>query len=137
MSDIERFFEDYARALVSLDPDEITQAYADDFLAAGPGFLAPAKNDADFRTNILRGAEFYRGLQATDANVVFLEEHGLDELHALAKVRWSFRREDGSEIVATDFSYVIREIDGVPKIVMFISHQDEQALFRERGLIPG
>lgn len=137
MSDIEQLFEDYGRALVSLDPEEITKAYADDFLTASPHFFAAAKNDEDFRTNIVRGAEFYRGFQVTDANVVSLKEQDLDELHTLAKVRWSFRQEDGSEIVATDISYVIRKIDGVPKIIMFISHQDEQEIFRERGLIPG
>lgn len=137
MGDIGQLFDDYAKALVSLDPDEITKAYADDFLAAGPDYLAPAKNDEEFRANVLRGAEFYRGLRATDAGVVSLQEQALDELHSLAKVRWSFRREDGSEIFATDTSYVIRTIDGAPKIVMFISHQDEQKLFRERGLIPG
>ena len=137
MSDVGKLFDDYAKALVSLDPDRITEAFADEFLAAGPNYFAPAKNDEDFRANILRGAEFYRGLRATEARVVSLQEQALDGLHALVKVRWSFRREDGSEIVATDTTYVVRTIDGAPKIVMFISHQDEQELFRERGLIPG
>jgi hypothetical protein len=57
----------------------------------------------------------------------------LDGSFVLVQIEWRVFGSDGGELFTFDASYVVQEIDGTPKIILSISH-DEQQRMHERGL---
>ena len=57
--------------------------------------------------------------------------------YSMVVVRWGLSFEKmGSKIVEFDISYIVYEKDDVdPKIIMFISHEDEGEAMKKLGLL--
>lgn len=61
----------------------------------------------------------------------------IDEHHCLARVAWtSVYARAGESDIAVDFDvhYFLQSLEGMPKVFGWVSG-DEQALFKERGVI--
>ena len=64
----------------------------------------------------------------------------LDERYTMAKVHWQmvFEKDPGNPL---DFkfyiTYFLFDPGTGPKVVLYISHDDEQKVMKEAGLIPG
>ena len=142
---IERFFAGYAarfnRALGDapvMDVEGTAAAFADCFVAANPQGVACGKNDSRFRAAIPQGWEFYRRTGMKSMEITSILVTPLDNMHAMAKVRWDsrYRRGDGrDEQIEFDVIYLVQIRDGTPKIFAYITGDEEKAL-REKGLTP-
>ena len=51
-------------------------------------------------------------------------------------VHWGVTFEKtGEKPIEFDVSYIVQETDGDPKIILFISHQDEQEAMKKLGFV--
>lgn len=139
------FFDAYAarvnRALVDppdVDVEATAAAFAECFLGANPQGVRCGANDAAFREAIPQGFAFYRSIGTQRMEITALDVTALDAGHALATVDWSahYRRRDGREL-SIEFSviYLVQLLGDAPLIFCYITG-DEEAAYREHGLMP-
>jgi hypothetical protein len=136
MKQLREFFDRYATVLNNADIELIAQMYTDQFMATSPDYCTCNKNDDEFRAVLASTAQIYKhiGMHAIRINTYI--ESLLDHHFHLVQIEWQLFREDGSELVAFDNTYLVRVTEGIPKIVLFIAHNEQQRL-RAKGLVPG
>jgi hypothetical protein len=142
---LETFFEEYEarfnRALsgtTTADVDATQAAFADCFVEASPSGVSCGKNDANFRAQIPKGNEFYRSLGTQSMKIISLKITPLDEYHTQVKVHWRAvykKKDDSQEKIDFDVFYFLQTLNRQPKIFAYITG-DEQAVYKERGLLP-
>jgi len=135
---LDRFFADYARGFSQLDPEPIAGFYSECVIAANPVFLGCTQNADELREALTRAYAFYKTIGMESARLLGRADTVLDPLHVLARVQWAaYFRKTGDEPVTFEISYLVRLANETPKIILFISHEDEQALMKAKGLLPG
>lgn len=135
MKHLRAFFNRYEAALNDADPEQIAQLYTDQFIATSPDYCMCNRNDDEFRDVLASTAHIYRQMGMRSIQIHTYVESPLDSHFYLVQVDWKLFREDGSELVAFDNTYLVRVINGIPKIALFIAHNEQQRL-REKGLVP-
>ncbi|PWF43696.1 hypothetical protein [Massilia glaciei] len=139
MTDIEKFFKLYEEGANSFNPDLVTAQFTDVFLGADPNGVVCLRNDESFRKAIPERQAFFQQIGFSFAKLIRLVETPLDEHYTMAKVHWqmSFEKEQGKLQVFTFFiTYFLFRSDAGLKVAFYISHDDEQKVMREAGLIP-
>src|SRR5690554_4799148 len=133
MARLRQFFDDYADALSAADIEGIAAAYADQFMATGPGFRMANKNDEQFRKGLEQAAQFYKqiGVDAIDINNYLEAELGSN--FWLTKIEWELLDEDLNGILTFDNTYLVEAKNNQPKIILFIAHNEQQRM-QEMGL---
>ncbi|QXD13699.1 hypothetical protein GQ464_009420 [Rhodocaloribacter litoris] len=134
-SDIQQLFITYEHAFSALDVARQADLFADSFLSAGPrGVIAGSK--AQFTQMAEQMATFYKGVGFSGARIVSMEEKPITVAFSLVDVRWEavFRRQE-EKYVQFDVSYIVQRTDTDPKIILFITHQDEQEGMKDLKLI--
>ncbi len=138
MSRIAQFFARYEEGANTFAPDLVVSHYTDKFMGADPNGVVSIRNDEAFREAIPQRAEFFRQIGFRSAKVLDIAETPLDERYTMAKVHWEmiFEKEPGRPL---DFrfyiTYFLFDPGTGPKVVFYISHEDEQKVMREAGLI--
>jgi hypothetical protein len=142
---LERFFADYEartnRALADpgdVDLDATAAAFAECFVAAGPGGVTSGRNGEALRNAIPVGLDLYRRIGTKAMHVRSLETTEIDALHAMCRVGWEARyeRKDGRRLTTEfDVVYLLQLRDAGPVIFAWVAG-DEQARYRELGLTP-
>ena len=135
MAKLRSFFDHYAEALGTAAIEEIARAYADQFMATGPGFSMGLENDRKFRAGLAQTAQFYRQLGVDVVEVKNYLEAELGSGFWLTKVEWELLDEDLNTIVTFDNTYLVEADEGEAKIVLYIAHNEHQRM-QEKGLIP-
>lgn len=127
-------FKQYESAFNKLDLNTITGFYADTFISAGPkGTIAQSKKE--FEKKAQEAAEFYRSVGQNSARIISKRVMPISNEYSMVVIRWGITFEKtGSKLIQFDVSYFIQEI-GEPRIIMFISHEDEEAAMRKLGLM--
>jgi hypothetical protein len=136
---IRQWFLDYAEAASTFDAERVSQHYTDCYVEAGPKGATCVKNDDDYRTAVSKRRGFFEGLGFKFAKIVSLDDTPLDDNYSMVKVHWQMRFEPaaGHPIDAEfDNTYFVYHKDDNPKVVCYISHQDEETMMRELGLLP-
>lgn len=68
------------------------------------------------------------------ARVISLEQYPISENYALVKIHWRVVfTGNGERIVEFDVSYIVHQGSIEPKVVMFITHQDESQFMQRLG----
>ena len=143
LKQIDAFFDDYARRFNDVlagneaDVDGTLNSFASCFVESSPSGVTCGNNDEQFRAAIPQGYAFYKSIGTQAMNIVSKDISGIDEMHALVKIRWNseYRKQDGSNVaIAFDVFYFVRVDSGVPKIFAYITG-DEQKALRENGLV--
>ncbi|MCC6455337.1 MAG: hypothetical protein IT328_10370 [Caldilineaceae bacterium] len=135
MAKLRQFFDDYATALSAADVEGIAGAYADQFMATGPGFRMANKNDEQFRRGLAQAAQFYRQIGVDVIEIKNYLEAELGSGFWLAKIEWELLDEDLNDMLTFDNTYLVEAGDGKPQIVLFIAHNEQQRM-QEKGLMP-
>jgi hypothetical protein len=134
--DVARLFAGYERAFDALDVEAIVGLYGDCCIAAAPHFVACTKGAEELRAAVTQAFATYRQIGMVSARLVSLAETALDDYYSLAKVRWGARfQKTGDELITFEDTYLVHRDGPALKIILFISHADEQAVMREKGLI--
>jgi hypothetical protein len=123
MTDVDAFFVRYAQSANSFDPD-------------------PVLSVAQFRAALPARREFMQGIGFRFAKMLDVAATPLDKRYTTAKVHWHLRFEK-TPGAPQDFRFHITYFlfdpgSGTgPKVAFYISHEDEQQVMREAGLLPG
>lgn len=133
---LDTLFKKYEEAFNRLDLRTITGFYADTFISAGPkGTISQSKKE--FVEKAEQAASFYRSVGQKAARIVSKRVMPISNDYSMVVVRWGviFER-TGSRQIEFDVSYIIQETGGDPRIILFISHEDEEDAMKKLGLQP-
>ena len=131
---IKALFEDYGKSFSALDLQNQAQLYADAFIAAGPkGVISQGRDD--FLKNADKAAAFYRKVGQESAEIKSMKETWFSDNYAMVTVHWAAHFKKFSKPVEFDVSYLVQLTDDKPKIILFISHEDEEEAMKELGLL--
>lgn len=139
MTKIEQFFARYEQGANSFDPDIVTSKFSDCFMGADPNGVVCIQNDDAFRNAIPQRQAFFQQIGFKSARVLGLSETPLDERYTMAKVHWHmvFEKQRGHPLDFKFFiTYFLFDPGTGPEVVFYISHDDEQKVMRDAGLIP-
>lgn len=132
---IDTLFKQYESAFNKLDLETISGFYADTFISAGPkGTITQSKKE--FEEKAKEAVEFYKSIGQNSARIISKRTMPISNEYSMVVVRWGVTfAKTGSKVIEFDVSYFVREIDE-PRIIMFISHEDEQAAMKKLGIRP-
>lgn len=139
---VEKFFQKYEQFFMqslsgNVNPDEITELYAPEFIAASPMGVMTGKNDIDFQKALSYGYEQYRKMGTIGMHVCKIKVYPIDEYHSVAHVSWraSYQKSDKSRVdIDFEVHYLMQEIKGKLRVFGWISG-NEQEVLRENGII--
>ena len=132
---LDTLFKQYESAFNKLDFKTISGYYADAFMSAGPkGVIAHNKNE--FLEKAQQAADFYRSVGQKSARIVSKRIMPICDKYTMVVIRWGvvFEKTD-SKAVEFDISYIFYELDDDPKIILFISHEDEETAMKKLGIL--
>lgn len=138
MTKIKQFFARYEEGANSFDPDLVCSLYTTEFLGGGPSGVMCGRNDESLRKFVIQRQAFFQQIGFQSAKVMGVEETPLDDRYTMAKVRWrmTFEKQPGG-LLDFEFylTYFLFDPGSGPKVVFWISHDDEQQVLQEAGLI--
>ncbi len=130
---IDALFKDYGKSFSALAMRQTAQLYADDFIAAGPkGIISQTREE--FLDNADQAAGFYRKVGQQSAELLDLKEAWYSDNYVMVTVHWGVTFAKLDRPVEFDVSYLVQLTDSKPKIILFISHEDEGDKMKELGL---
>jgi len=133
---LDKLFKEYEMAFDKLDLKKISGYCADSFISAGPkGSIAQSKNEYEKKAEL--AIQFYRSVGRNSARIVSKRVMPICNEYSMVVVRWGVTFEKiGTKQIEFDVSYIIQETDIDPKIILLISHEDEEAAMKKLGLQP-
>lgn len=133
---LDTLFKGYETAFDSLDLKTISGYCADSFISAGPkGSIAQSKKDYEKKAEQV--IQFYRSVGRKSARIISKRVMPISNEYSMVVVRWGVTFEKmGAKQVEFDVSYIIQETDIDPKIILLISHDDEEVAIKKLGLQP-
>ena len=133
---LDNLFKDYETAFDKLDLKTISGYCADSFISAGPkGSIAQSKKEYEKKAEQV--VQFYRSVGRKSARIISKRVMPICNEYSMVVVRWGVTFEKiGTKQVEFDVSYIIQETDIDPKIILLISHEDEEAAIKKLGLQP-
>ena len=131
---IDRLFKLYEKAFDKLDLKAIAGYYADTFISAGPkGTIA--QNKKEFVEKAAGAADFYRSVGQNSARIISKRIMPICNFYSMVVIRWGVTFEKtGAKPVEFDVTYIVQETGVDPRIILFISHEDEQEAMKKLGL---
>lgn len=130
---IEKLFADYGKSFSKLELQRTAELYADDFIAAGPKGIISQKRE-EFLANAGKAAEFYRSVGQQSAKALSMKDTWFGEDYVMVTIHWGVTFEKLDKPVEFDVSYLVQLTEAEPKIILFISHEDEEEMMKELGL---
>jgi len=132
---IKRLFVEYEKAFNVLDVEKQVPFFAEYFISAGPkGSIAQGRDE--FAKMATKAAEFYRSVGQTSAKILSMDEIPISNEYSMVRIHWGVTfRKMGNRLIEFDVTYFIQKTGPEPKIIMFISHQDEEKAMKELGLL--
>lgn len=139
MGKVQDFFARYEEGANTFDPELMQGLYMTEFMAGDPNGVSCGRNDEKLRASFTQRKAFFQQIGFKRAKVLSLEETSLDERYTMVKVHWqmSFERDPGKSLDFRFFiTYFLFDPGTGPKVAFWISHEDEQKVMQEAGLIP-
>jgi hypothetical protein len=139
MDKIQQFFARYEEGANTFDADLVCSLDTQEFMGAAPSGVAYGRNDEGFRDVISERKAFFQQIGFRNAKVLDVQATALDDRYTMAKVHWHmvFEKDPGQALNFKFFiTYFLYDPGTGPKAVFWISHEDEQKVMREAGLIP-
>ncbi|MBZ9856304.1 nuclear transport factor 2 family protein [Mesorhizobium sp. CA13] len=139
---VKRFFERYQQFFKaslggSMDMDEAASLYTSEFIAASPAGVVTGKNDDQLKQVMAQGYAHYRAIGTKEMRIRDIRISPIDEHHCVAHVAWTatYARKGQADVgIDFDVHYLVRKLDGEPKIFGWVSG-DEQALLKKHGIV--
>jgi hypothetical protein len=133
---LEKLFSAYERSFDKLDIRSISKNYSDHFISAGPkGTIA--QNKKEFESKAEQASEMYRSIGQNSARIISKKIIPISNEYSMVTVHWGVTFEKtGDEMVEFDVSYIVQDLGSDPKIILFITHQDEAEAMKKLGLKP-
>lgn len=130
---IDQLFNGYGQSFSALEMRRVAELYSDHFIAAGPkGVISQSRSE--FLDNADKAAEFYRAVGQQKAELKAATETWYSEHYVMVTIHWAVTFKTLPKAVEFDVSYLVQLTDETPKIILFISHEDEGEKMKELGL---
>ncbi len=132
---IKKLFAEYEKAFNALDVEKQVPLFAEHFISAGLRGSIALRRD-EFARMAGEAAKFYRSVGQTSAKILSMEETAISSEYSMVKVHWGVTFEKtGKKLIEFDVTYFIQKTGPEPRIIMFITHQDEEKAIKELGLL--
>lgn len=131
---VEALFAEYGKSFSALALQDTAQLYGDDFIAAGPKGVISQKREA-FLKNAGKAAEFYRSVGQKSAEALSMKETWFGKDYVMVTIHWGVTFATLDKPVEFDVSYLMQLTGETPRIILFISHEDEQETMQKLGLL--
>jgi hypothetical protein len=133
---LDTLFKQYEVAFDKLDLKAISDHYADTFISAGPkGTIT--QNKTEFLTRTEETANFYKSVGQNSARIISKRVMPICEKYNMVVIRWGVTFEKtGAKPMEFDVTYIVHETDPDPKIILFITHEDEEMAMKKLGVKP-
>lgn len=139
MSDFDEFFAKYEKSANNFDPELLSSLYADCFTSADPNGTFCIHNDAEFKQAAVKREKLFHSLGFKSAKIIGKDVNKIDDSYTMVKVHWRMRF-DNPSAKKSDFkfftTYVLATFGPALKVVFYVSHDDEQKVMKDAGLIP-
>ena len=136
MRSLRNFFKKYGNLSLGTDPEAIAEFYWESFIAAGPKGAMTFKNDRKFIDWLKELQTFNAESGMTEMKLVKIKTTAVGKLYTSSNVTWAVGFEKmGAELIQFDITYLVFHSNSRPKIVMYISHEDQEELMKNKGLI--
>ena len=130
---LEQYFKRYGESF--RDGDQLAGFYGDCAMASTPAFVGCLKGSEEIRAALAGVAQGQIETGMTHLAPLKVEATDFDPLHCWAKVRWGAHFEKTKDrLVEFDISYLLRLSGDRYQILIYVAHQDEQAMRQELGL---
>lgn len=131
---LDTLFKEYETAFDKLDLKKISGYCADSFISAGPkGSIT--QNKKDYEKKAEQTNKFYKSVGRTSARIISKRVMPICNEYSMVVVRWGITFDKtGNKLIDFDTSYIIEETGSEPKIILVISHVDEEAALKKLGL---
>ena len=131
---LDNLFKEYETAFDKLDVKTISGYCADSFISAGPkGSITQSRKDYEKKAE--QATKFYKSVGRKSAKIISKRVMPICNDYSMVVVRWgiTFDR-TGNKVIEFDTSYIIQEIGDEPKIILLISHEDEDEAMKKLAL---
>jgi hypothetical protein len=135
METIPQFFDKYIELSQGSDLNALAACYGEHFIAAGPKGLMAFSNDDKFMEWLKQVQQFNQqsGMQAM--KVVKINTTPAGEAYSTSTVTWSVEFPAKSDApILFDITYSLFHQGDSYKIVLFISHEDQETVMKEKGV---
>jgi hypothetical protein len=130
------FFDQYAQATNEMKAATIAGFYADNFIAAGPKGNMVFRNDEKFLQWLNQLKEFNQQTGMGKMRIVQFEENPISGHYQMVNIEWGVTfQKTGDELITFNISYFVDVTGKMPRIIMYISHVDQEDYMREKGLL--
>jgi len=131
---LDTLFKEYETAFDKLDLKKISGYCADSFIAAGPkGSITQSRKD--FEKKAEQTNKFYKSVGRTSARIISKRVMPICNDYSMVVVRWGITFDKtGNKLIEFDTSYIIEETGTEPKIILLISHVDEEVALKKLGM---
>lgn len=128
---VEVFLRTYEYNCTLEDVAPLVAQFSDPFQIATP-HGTKVLDRATFAAGISRRKQLLKQMGCGEAEMVSVETMLLDHRYALARTQWKFSAANGSEPIFTESSFLIDDVQGTPKIVVYLSHDDLEGMLAAR-----
>jgi hypothetical protein len=135
---LEEFFNRYAAATLAGDVETIANSYFDTYIEASPTEASAYKVDVGYRKALAEKSATMKkiGLAKLDIELQSSREFAPSHYMVRAQCRMQFQPAGKKPVISTFLiSYMVRIATDQPKILAYVSHEDEQAVMRRDGLL--
>jgi len=131
---LDTLFREYETAFDKLDVKTISGYCADSFISAGPkGSIAQSRKDYEKKAE--QATKFYKSVGRNSAKIISKRVMPICNDYSMVVVRWGITFDKtGNKLIEFDASYIIQETGSEPKIILLISHEDEEVAMKKLGL---
>lgn len=131
---LDTLFKNYETAFDKLDVKTISGYCADSFISAGPKGSV-TQNRKDYEKNTEQKNKYYKSMGRNSARIISKRVMPICNDYSMVVVRWGVTfRQTGNKLIEFDISYIIQETGSEPKIILLISHEDEETALKKLGL---
>ncbi|MGF6847030.1 hypothetical protein QFZ51_002265 [Chitinophaga sp. W3I9] len=136
MTSFTDFFTTYGRASLGNDTSIIASCYAENFMAAGPSGSMTFKNDEKFTQWLEEMFKFNHKVGMQEMKVIKVETSPMGKYYTRALVRWgAVFSKNPEEVIEFEITYILHHLNDALKIIMYISHENEEDVLKEKGII--
>lgn len=136
METIKNFFDKYSILAHGQDLKALADCYADHFIAAGPKGIMAFSNNEKFIEWLESIQSFNKKSGLQEMTPVKVISSAIGKAYRFATVTWSVvfaGKKD--QPIEFDISYILFHYGGNYKIVQFVSHEDQEEVMKEKGLL--
>lgn len=132
---LEKLFLKYEEAFNDLDVKTSAQFFADTFISAGPkGTIA--QNKKELLEKAEQASAFYKSVGQTSAKIISKNIILISDQYNMVTVHWGVTfKMTGDKLIEFDVTYIVYDSGDEPRIILFISHEDEQEAMKRLGLL--